>query len=171
MHIFLSGSGVTGKSHLVKVIYNAISTTLLYHCQDPDKARVLLLGPTGISAVGGTIIHSGLSIKPGTNVLGLNDKYKAALKNRLSEVKLLIIDELSRVSSDLWTDIYSRFGEIFMMIPEKSFGVLSVRTVADLLQLLPVRGKLIFSQFSDKDSMKHVLCFQLWHLFKYSELT
>ena len=109
MHIFLSGSGVTGKSHLVKVIYKAILTTLLYHFKDPDKARVLLLGPTGTSAVGGTTIHSGLAIKPGTNVLGLNDKYKTALRNRLSEVKLLIIDKLSRVSSDLWTDIYSRF--------------------------------------------------------------
>ena len=57
------------------------------------------------------------------------------------------------------------------MIPEKAFTGLSVRSVADLLQLPPVRGKLIFSQFSDKDSMKHVLCFQSWHLFKYSELT
>ena len=171
MHIFLSGSGVTGKSHLVKVIYNAILTTLLYHCKDPDKARVLLLGPAGTSAVGGTTIHSGLAIKPGTNVLGLNDKYKTALRNRLSEVKLLIIDKLSRVSRDLWTDIYSRFWEIFIMIPEKAFTGLSVRSVADLLQLPPFRGKLIFSQFSDKDSMKHVLCFQSWHLFKYSELT
>ena len=34
IHIFLSGSGGTGKSHLVKVIYNAISKTLLYHCKD-----------------------------------------------------------------------------------------------------------------------------------------
>ena len=44
-------------------------------------------------------------------------------------------------------------------------------TVADLLQLPPVRGKLIFSQFSDKDSMKHLLGLQLWHLFQYAELT
>ena len=34
-------------------------------------------------------------------------------------MKLLIIDELSMVSSDLWTDIDSRLEEIFMMIPEK----------------------------------------------------
>ena len=103
VHIFLSGSGGTGKSHLVKVIYNAISKTLLYLCKDPEKPRVLLLRPTGISAVniGGTTIHSGLAIKPGTKLLGLNDKSKAALRNRLSEVKLLIIDELSMVSSDL----------------------------------------------------------------------
>ena len=51
VHIFLSGSKTTGKSHLVKVIYNAISKTLLYHSKDPEKPRGLMLGPTGISVV------------------------------------------------------------------------------------------------------------------------
>ena len=147
VHIFLSGSGGTGKSHLVKVIYNAISNTLLYHCKDPEKTRVILLGPTGISAVNivGTIIHSGVATKPGTTLLGLNDISKATLRNRLSGVKLLIIDEHSMVSGDLSTDIDSRLAEISIMIPEKAFSGLSVMTVADLLQLPPIRGKLIFS--------------------------
>ena len=57
------------------------------------------------------------------------------------------------------------------MIPEKAFAGLLVMTVADLLQLPPVRGKRIFSQFSEKDSMKHLLGLQLQHLFKYAELT
>ena len=69
------------------------------------------------------------------------------------------------VSSDLWTYIDSWLGEIFMMIPQKGFAGLSVMTVADLLELLPVKGKLVISQFSVKDSMKHLLCLQLWHLF------
>ena len=68
----------------------------------------------------------------------MNDKSKAASRNRLSEVKLLIIDELSMVSSDLWTDIDSRLGEISLMIPEKALTGLSVMAVADLLQLPPV---------------------------------
>ena len=59
------------------------------------------------------------------------------------------------LSSDLWTDIDSRFGEIFMISPEKAFAGLLVMTVAGLLQLPLVRRKLIFSEFSDKDSMKH----------------
>ena len=42
IHIFLSDSGGTGKSHLVKVMYNAISKTLRYHCKDPEKPGVLL---------------------------------------------------------------------------------------------------------------------------------
>ena len=57
-----------------------------------------------------------------------------------------------------------------MRIPEKHLLVFQL-TVAELLQLSPVRGILIFSQFSDKDSMKHLLGLQLWHLFKYAELT
>ena len=43
--------------------------------------------------------------------------------------------------------------------------------VADLVQLPPVRGKLLFSRFSDKDNMRHLLGFQLQHLFKYAEIT
>ena len=62
-------------------------------------------------------------------------------------------------------------GEIIITIPEKEFADLSVMAVTDFLQLPPVRGKPIFSQFSDKNSMKHLLGLQLWHLFRYAELT
>ena len=58
--------------------------------------------------ISGTTIHSVLGIKLRTKLLGLNGKFNAALRNRLSEVKLLIIDELSMASSDLWTDIDSK---------------------------------------------------------------
>ena len=58
-----------------------------------------------------------------------------------------------------------------MIIPEKFFSGFSVMTVADLLQLPLVRGKLIFSQFFDKDSINHLLGLQLWHIFEYAELT
>ena len=71
---------------------------MLYHCKCLEKPRVLVFDPTGKSAVrvGGTTIHSGLRFNPGTKLLGLNDKSKAALKN-------VIKGEM--VSNDLWTDI------------------------------------------------------------------
>ena len=56
------------------------------------------------------------------------------------------------VSSDLWINTNARLKEIFM---------LAERTFAGL----------IFSQFSDKDSMKHLLGLQLWNLLKFAELT
>ena len=39
VHIFRSSSGETGKYHLVKVIYNSISATLLDHRKDSEKPR------------------------------------------------------------------------------------------------------------------------------------
>ena len=54
-----------------------------------QEKLVLLLGPTGTSAVNinGTIIHYDLGIKNGTKLIGVSDKSKTALRNRLSEVK------------------------------------------------------------------------------------
>ena len=71
----------------------------------------------------------------------------------------------------LWYQVIYGQGWIFITIPEKAFAGHSVMTVVDLLQLPQVIGKLIFSQFCDKDSIKHLLGSQLWHFFKYAELT
>ena len=108
VHIFLSGCGETNKSHLMKVIYNTISKTLTYHCKDPEKPRVLLLGPTGISAVniGRTIIHSGFGINPGPNVL--IDKSKAALNYKLF-INLLNKIRVGNIDDDVENLLKARF--------------------------------------------------------------
>ena len=51
--------------------------------------------------IGATTIHFGIGIKPGTTLLGLNNKSKAVLRNKLSEVKFLIKYELSMALIDL----------------------------------------------------------------------
>ena len=78
-----------------------------HHCKEQEKPIVLFLKRTGIPVINisGTTIHSGLGIKPGIKLLGLNDKSKDVFRNCLSEVKLSVIDELCMVSNDLWTDI------------------------------------------------------------------
>ena len=48
-----------------------------------------------------------------------------------------------------------------MLNPEKVFVDPPVMTVADFLQIPPVTGKLIYSQFFDKDGMRHLLGLQL----------
>ena len=64
VHLFITGGGGCGKSHLLRKIYQAVTETLMYNGDDPDKLRVLLLAPTGVAAVNidGTTIHSGLGI-------------------------------------------------------------------------------------------------------------
>ena len=66
----------------------------------------------------GTTTHSGLGIQPTIKVLDLNDKSKAILRN-----------EMYMVSSDLWQDIVSRFGKIFMTISGNTSDGYSVMAV------------------------------------------
>ena len=120
--------------------------------------------------MGRTTIHSGPGIKTGIRLLGLNEKSKAALRNKISKMKFLIIDELSMVSSDLWVDINSRLQEIFMVI-EKSICWSFSYACRRLSSTTSSLRKIYFSLFSDKDSMEHSLGLQFWHLFKYAKLT
>ena len=173
VHIFLSGSGSTGKSHLVKTIYQVVSKELLYHFKEPDKPRVLLLGPTGISAVNicVTTIHCGHGIKPGVKLLGLSDKIKASLRNKLSEVKMVIADKFSMVSNDLFLKINARLLEIFICSTAVEFAGLTVVLVADLLQLPPVMGKPVYVTVDGCVSLERHLGLHLWRMFQFAELT
>ena len=101
-HIFFSSSGGTGKSHVIKTIFQALTKT--YHSNNPKNIRLLLLGPTGISSVNinGLTIHSGLGITSHGKYNKLDHKQKKYLRIKLSELKVIIIDEISIVSSELF---------------------------------------------------------------------
>ena len=67
----------------------------------------MLLPPTRVAAinVNGTTIHSGLGINVGGKLYPLNDQQREALINKLSEVRLIIIEEISMVSSVLFYQV------------------------------------------------------------------
>ena len=62
-----------------------------------------MLAPTGVAAVNinGTTIHSGLGIRVKLYA-ALSDKMRASLRNKLSEITAVIIDEISMVSDKLF---------------------------------------------------------------------
>ena len=59
LHLFITGGAGTGKSHLTKTLYSAISKTS-YGSSFFDKPKVILQAPTGVAAVAinGSTIHS-----------------------------------------------------------------------------------------------------------------
>ena len=75
------------------------------------------------------------------------------------------------ISSDRWTEIDVRMFEIFSASIKLSLAVLSLVVIGDYLQLPPVRGGFLFSKFASGSKMNQLLSLQLWHLFKYAELT
>ena len=82
---------------------------------DPGNPRVLLLTPTGVAAVNidGTTTHFDLTTNCKEHLYPVNDKQKTILWIKISEVKLLITDEISIVSWALFFHINLWLAEIF----------------------------------------------------------
>ena len=70
---------------------------------DPSTLKTLLMAFTGTAAYNmeGCTLHSALHLKIDTKNDYLSDAKKNTLGNKLSNVYIIIIDEISMVSSDL----------------------------------------------------------------------
>ena len=127
----------------------------------------LLLGVVAIN-INGTVIHSGLGINGGSKLYALNDQQRAALRNKLSEVRLIIIDETYIVSSVLFYQVNQRLNEIFGYSGNEPFAGLPVIVCGDFFQLLPVKG---LSVYSSAASIKSFIALDLWRKIQMVELT
>ena len=134
------------------------------------KPRILLLAPTGVAAINinGTTIHSGLGINVGSKLYPLNDQQRAALRNKLSEVRLIIIDEISMVSSVLFYQVNQQLNEIFGYSGNEPFAGLPVIVCGDFFQLPQVKGLLVYSSAA---SIKGFIALDLRRKFQMLELT
>ena len=81
-----------------------MNKVLGYKGGNTDKPRILLLAPNRVAAINknGTTIHSGIGINFGRNFGRNFDQQHAALRNKLSEVRLIITDDISMVLSVLF---------------------------------------------------------------------
>ena len=97
----------------------------------------------------------------------MSDQKKTQMRLTLSELKLIIIDEISMVSNITLLHIHQRLKDIFGSSSSKLFGGISIIAVGDLYQLPPIRRKPVFEKFKN-DSYN--LCHP-WQVFTTMELT
>ena len=161
-----------GKSHLIKTIYQMATQTFKQVSENPEKPSVFLLTQTGISAVSisGTTINTGLSILVDNfscTVSLLPDIERSRLRNQLSELKMIIIDEISMVSNMKLLFVHQRLKDIFGTPQYSLFAGKAIIAVGDLSQLPPYKGKPVLTEYS-KDMFN--LCHP-WRDFTMIELT
>ena len=79
----------------------------------PEKPGILLLTPTGVAAININKItfHSGLRINVGSKLYSLIDRQHAALRKKT--IRLISRDEISMISSVLFSQVNQHSNEIF----------------------------------------------------------
>jgi hypothetical protein len=114
--VFLSGPGGVGKSHIISLIRNDTVKLLRLSGQvQPEDVIVLLTAPTGVASfhIYGLTLHSGLilSISKYSHQPLTQDKLNT-LRMKLSNLQLLIIDEVSMVGSNMLLQIHKRLQQL-----------------------------------------------------------
>ena len=173
LQLFVSGCGGTGKSFLIKTVRGWVQST--------TGKYVAVTAPTGIAAynISGLTIHRLLMLPvehgktPKFSYMS-DDALKIA-RDKLRNVTLLVIDEISMISNVTLLYIHLRLSEIFQteQVEDGWFGKINLLFLGDLLQLPPVFESPIYTELSVESTQKHTDCvgtFNLWSLFSYDEL-
>ena len=166
---FISGCAGTGKSHLIKAIYQAAIKTLRPEAENPDDTVCLLTAPTSPAAynINGQTLHSAFSLPLHGLDPSISQSRLSRLRNKLCSLNLLIIDEISMVGSDMLFIIHKRLSEI-NGTTNKLFGGVSVLAFGDLSQLPPVGH---FAVYKLPKSKMAKLYGSVWNDFNGFELT
>ena len=144
--IIVQGEAGTGKTKLINSIMNYVSSIFASGGSELDKPKALVVAPTGMAAslVNGNTLHSTFQLNFGDELIHLADSLLDSIRNKLEELVLLVIDEMSIVRSDLFYQLHERLQQVKQT--DRIFGGVAVLLFGDLLQLKPVRGRFIFQR-------------------------
>ncbi len=150
LRMFVSGVGGTGKSFLIEAV-----KALIASMRPSDGLTCAIATPTGLADfnVGGVTIHRlfQLPIEHEGKPVGYWSLPKASqkvMKTTLRNVKMLIVDEISMVSSVSLAYMHLRLEELFGGCDWS--GSRNMLFVGDLLQLQPVSVNPVFEKIGTK---------------------
>ena len=175
LHMFLSGVAGTGKSFLIETIKALISSMWA-----SDDLTCAITAPTGLAAfnVGGNTIHRVFQLPiehegKSATYWSLPKASQKVMRTTLRNVKFIIVDEVSMVSSLNLAYMHLRLEELFGT--NEWFGSKNMLFVGDLLQLPPVNGNPVFEKITKKSLSFKLGCATSVNIWKdtvvYEELT
>ncbi len=169
-HIFLTGGAGTGKSHVIKCITYYAKKTFAPMIEDADEVTVLLLAHTGTAAfnIFGQTICSALTIpgKASREYSPLGEEHLNPLRLKYRHLQLVIIDEISMVSTTQLDYVHGRLQQIKGTSGTSYFGNVSILAVGDFYQLPPISPR------TPLCIPRHEILNDIWNtLFEMVELT
>ena len=146
--LMVHGGAGAGKSTVINLVAQLVTQTLTKEGDDLDQPYVLKAAFTGTAAsnIGGNTLNSMFSLKFSNNsgsYTAMSTKKLDQRRVELSNLKLLIIDEVSMLKADMLYEIDARLQEITMKT-HQPFGGVAVMCFGDMMQLKPVGGRWIF---------------------------
>jgi len=169
--VFVSGAAGVGKAVLISASTQSLCRHLVHQIEnDPEDLCVMLLAAAGRAAynIEGTTIHQafqfGFTLQNElARTLKLTCEARSSLYSKYRHIKMIIIDEVPLVGSNMLQAINRALQDIFgNNLPS---GGLSVFVFGKLNQLKPVSDKWVFQK------MVNVTMPDLWQLFRKYKIT
>ena len=165
-----AGAGKTKLINTLDIVCNYFLRVQNKDMADPDKPVIMKLAPTGKAAnhVDGLTLHKAYNLPLGNGYFSLTDGDRAAKRDILSNLSIVIIDEMSMVKADALYQIHMRLQEI--KGNKRDFGGVSILLLGDLMQLPPPMAAQIFEVPKGDKFREYHKMNPLWSLFDPVEL-
>ena len=163
--VIVHGGAGSGKSRVISSLYTMLTETFKREGDDPSCPYVVLTSFTGAASanINGQTLHSLFGFKFGATFLSMPERQRAEKRLLFRNLRFVIIDEISMVSSDMFYNLDLRLREITMV--DTLFGGVSVFVFGDLYQLQPVKARYVFEEPTNKEHALAYTLRDLWKLF------
>ena len=145
--LIVHGGAGSGKSHVIDVLSQLLEKVFRTSGDDPNCPYILKLAFTGNagSIVHGQTIHSAFQLPFNNNINSLMDKLRDMRRKQLHNLRLIMIDEMSLMKSDILYQIHFRLSkDIFQN--NLTYGGIALVVLGDILQIKPPLGSLLFNE-------------------------
>ena len=163
--MIVHGGAGSGKSSVIKPLAEWLQVILQEPGDDPDSPHIVLSSFTGAASanINGQTMHSLFGFKFGTKFISLADQKREETRCRFRNLKVVIIDEISMVSADLFYIFDLKMREIMQI--NTPFGGLAIFFFGDLFQLRPPKGKYPFEEPQNREHSAVYHLRNLWQTF------
>ena len=115
-YLYIGGEAGTGKSYVIRLMIDSVKQLGMQSGRDLEKPVSLTIAPTGVAAylVNGTTIESALGMQPqkGRSYMSNTASKNSNLRFLYEDLKVIFLDEVSMVGTDMLARINFRLQEI-----------------------------------------------------------